>query len=160
MFTKKRVIADAGHFSSEWAPVVLRFFQLFVGDQATAEALTIDTLAEHVRNSGVDSDGDVVVPLLRRALTKGVASAPLNPRSTDPLVLAITRVEPMRRAVIVLFRGLSLDLDVVAKITGQDRIHARRTCAEALEELHQRLSSAAPTLRPASSNPSDTWEAK
>lgn len=160
MFTKKRVIADAGHFSSEWAPVVLRFFQLFVGDQPTAEALTIDTLAEHVRYSAVDSEGDVVVPLLRRALTKGVASGPLKSQSTDPLVLAITRIEPMRRAVIVLFRGLSLDLDVVAKITGQDRHRVRRSCAEALEELHQRLTSAPPTLRPTTSRPSDIRGAK
>ena len=160
MFTKKRVIADAGHFSSEWAPVVLRFFQLFVGDEPTAEALTIDTLAEHVRNSGVNSDGDVVVPLLRRALAKGVASGAPKSQSTDPLVLAITQIEPMRRAVIVLFRGLSMDLDVVAKITGQDKHRARRSCAEALEELHQRLSSAPSTLRPATSSSIDIREAK
>lgn len=160
MFSKKRVIADAGHFTSKWAPVVLRFFQLFVGDQPTAEALTIDTLAEHLQLSGVNLDGKIAVPLLRRALAKGVASNPVNPQSADRLVLAITQVEPMRRAVIVLFRGLSLDLDTVAKITGQDRNGVKRTCAEALDKLHQRLSSASQTTRPATSSPSDIREAK
>lgn len=139
MFSKKRVIADASHFSSKWAPVVLRFFQLFVGNQSIAEALAIDTLTEHVRESGAAPEGDVTVPLLRRALAKASAN-PVTIQSSDPLVRAVTQVEPTRRAVIVLFRGLSLELNTVAQITGLDRDRTRRVAAAALEELHQRLS--------------------
>ena len=49
MFGKSSITAaDADSFSTKWGPLVLRFFQLFVGDQALAESLTMDTLAEHV----------------------------------------------------------------------------------------------------------------
>lgn len=139
MIFKKRVIADAGYFSSKWAPVVLRFFQLFVGNQAMAEALAIDTLTEHFRESGAAPDGDITVPLLRRALAKASAN-PVTFQSSDPLVRAVTQVEPTRRAVIVLFRGLSLELNTVAQIIGLDSDRIRGVAAAALEELHQRLS--------------------
>lgn len=69
MYFKRRVIADADHFSLKWAPVLLRFFQLFVGIQSVAETLTIETLAEHIRNSGTTSDEDTEV---RRACVNAV----------------------------------------------------------------------------------------
>lgn len=156
MFSQKRVIADAGYFSSRWAPVVLRFFQLYVGDQPTAEALTIDTLAEHVRLSDDALPNAIVVRLLRRALAKAISVNTSNTQSADPLVSAIIQVEPMRRATIVLFRGLSLDLDIVAKIIGQDRTRTRRICIDALEELHRRLSSFTPEIRVVTDRSGDT----
>lgn len=133
MFFKKRVIADADPFSSKWAPVVLRFFQLFIGDQPVAEALTIDTLAEHIRASGAGSDA--AVPLLRRAFLKGVVTDAAPSQQADPVVRAVTQLEPNKRAVIVLFRGLSLDLTTVGAITGMDIGRVRHLCVDALEEL-------------------------
>ena len=147
MFFKKRVIADADPFSSKWAPVVLRFFQLFIGDQSVAEALTIETLAEHVRASGAISDGEAAVPLLRRALLKAVDANTAASQHADPVVRAVTQLEPTRRAVIVLFRGLSLDLVTVGQITGLEKVRVRRLCGEALEELHGLMDSAK-TMRP------------
>ena len=133
MFPKKRVIEDAGHFSSKWAPVVLRFFQLFIGDQPAAEALTIDTLAEYIRAPGADDDASV--RLLRQAFMKAVAAKTAPGQLADPVVRAVTQLEPNKRAVIVLLRGLSLDLVTVGKITGLDQIRVRRLFVDALEEL-------------------------
>jgi hypothetical protein len=147
MLTNRRDFAGAGSFSLKWAPVVLRFFQLFVGDQPTAEVLTIDTLADHAHHSGPGSESEVAIPLLRRALAKALATKPLSTQSADPLVRAVTQLEPMRRAAIVLHRGLSLDIDVVARITGRDRDGTRRICVEALKELHLRLSSGPAPVR-------------
>ena len=135
MFSKKRVIADAGLFSSKWAPVVLRFFQLFIGNQAVAEALTIDTLAEHIRASTIESDLDATVPLLRRAVLKAARTNTTASQQADPVVRAVTQLEPKKRAVIVLFRGLSLDLVTVGQITGMDNARVRRLCVDALVEL-------------------------
>lgn len=142
MFSKKRVITDADYFSSKWAPVVLRFFQLFVGDQPVAEALTIDTLAEHIRASGTVSDSEAVVPLLRRAFRKAQAANSVPAQLSDPVIRAVTQLEPTRRAVIVLFRGLSLDLITVGQITGLDKARVRSLCVDALDELRGLLRSA------------------
>lgn len=135
MLFKKRVIADAEQFSLNWSPVVLRFFQMFIGDQTVAEALTIDTLIEHVHGSVTSSNNDALVPLLRRALQKAAAANVLPDRITDPVLRAVIQLEPARRAVIVLFRGLSLDLTTISQITGFDQGQVRRFCIEALEEL-------------------------
>lgn len=148
MFFKKRVIADAEQFSLNSAPTVLRFFQMFVGDQAAAEALTIDTLAEHIHGSGTSSNPDARIPLLRRALQKAVAAHVLPSRITDPVIRAVTQLEPRRRAVIVLFRGLSLDMATIGEITGLDQGQLRRLCFDALEELRTLLNPARPAVPP------------
>ena len=151
MFSKKRVIADADYFSSKWAPVVLRFFQLFTGDQSAAESLTIDTLAEYIRARGVISDEEAVVPLLRRAFMKARATNAAATQLADPVVRAVTQLEPTKRAVVVLFRALSLDMATVGKITGLGEIQVRRTCIDALEEFRRLLDSSAAVkaVRPA-----------
>jgi hypothetical protein len=143
MFPKKRVIEDAGHFSSKWAPVVLRFFQLFIGDQPAAEALTIDTLAEYIRAPGADDNASV--RLLRQAFMKAVAAKTVPSQLADPVVRAVTQLEPNKRAVIVLLRGLSMDLVTVGQITGLDQVRVRRLFVDALEELRWLLGSSKKT---------------
>ncbi len=133
MFPKKRLIEDAGHFSSKWAPVVIRFFQLFIGDQPAAEALTIDTLAEYIRAPGADDEASV--RLLRHVFMKAMAAKTAHGQIADPVVRAVTQLEPNKRAVIVLLHGLSLDLVTVGKITGLDQARVRRLFVDALEEL-------------------------
>lgn len=141
MFSTKRTIADATHFSSKWAPVVLRFCQLFIGDQAIAEAVTIETLAEHIRASGANSERAAAVPLLRRAFLKAVAIDAAPSQLEGPVVRAVTRLEASRRAVIVLLRGLSLDFVTVGQITGSDEDRVKRLCVDALVELRQLMDS-------------------
>lgn len=140
MCFRNRVIANADYFVSKWAPVVLRFFQLFVGDPALAEALTTETFVEHIRNLGVTDDYETAVLLMRQALANGVSTVKPGAQSLDDrLVKALLALEPTQRAAIVLFRGLSLDLRTVAEITGIDSRHLRRVLVDALNELHRRL---------------------
>lgn len=139
MFGKTRVAANVESFSSKWAPVVLRFFQLFVGDQALAESLAIDTLAEHVRERAPATSEDEEIALLCRALKNGVTAVGTATRLADPVVQAITSLPARQRAIVVLFRGLSLDLSTVAKVVGLDRADVKRICLEAFCELHRRL---------------------
>lgn len=140
MFTKRRVTADADHFSWKWSPVLLRFFQLFVGNQSVAETLTIDTLAEHVRTSSTRIDDQTVVLLLRRAVMNGII-APSDPTCTkDPLVRATTQLGPMERAAVILHRGLSLGIEKTAEILKVHPSEARRLCVSGLSELNRLLS--------------------
>lgn len=141
MFGKRRVAANVESFSSKWAPVVLRFFQLFVGDQALAESLAIDTLAEHVRERAPALDKDEGTGLLRRALKNGTTAVGASSKLADPVVQAVTSLPTRQRAIVVLFRGLSLDLSAVAKVVGLDPADAKRICLDAFCELHRHLSS-------------------
>lgn len=135
MFSKRRVIVDAARFSSKWAPILLRFFTLFIGNQPAAEALTIDTLAEHIRAVGTTSGSEDTVRLLRRALLKAVATDATPSQLSDPFVRALSQLEPTKRAMLVLFRGLSLDLATVGQITRLEKVQVRRLCFDALKEL-------------------------
>ena len=141
MFGKRPVAANAESFSSKWAPVVLRFFQLFVGDYVLAESLAIDTLAEHMRDRAPVFGTDEGIVLLRRALKNGVTAVGLATTLTDPVVQAVTSLPPRQRAIVILFCGLSLDLPTVANVVDLERADVKRTCLDAFCELHRRLSS-------------------
>jgi DNA-directed RNA polymerase specialized sigma24 family protein len=143
MFGKKSVIADTDPFSSKWAPLVLRFFQLFVGDQALAESLTIDTLAEHVRESSALLNDDSDLALLRRAVEKAIASRGAAINTPDQVLRAITSLPTTQRTVVALFRGLSLDLRTVAQVVGLPPEDVRQICLDAFSELHRLLSAKA-----------------
>lgn len=140
MFTKRRVVADADHFALKWAPVLLRFFQLFVSDQSMAEKLTLDTLAEHVRTSGTSIDDRTVVLLFRRALVKGRAAPTTPVPADDHLLRALRHLERDARAAVVLSRGLSFGMEATAEVLGLRSSQARRLFAHALYELHLLLS--------------------
>jgi len=115
---------------------VLRFFHLFVGEQSLAESLAIDTIAEHICAFGEKQN---CVQLLRRTVAKGIGVAVVSNRAPDPLVRAVTALEPSRRAVVVLFCGLSLDLGTVARITGLSEKQVSGKFAVALVELQRRV---------------------
>jgi len=87
MQSQSRVPADAIPLSSEWAPRLLRLFNLYNGDNSLAESLTIDTLVEYSA-CGRQLSKDASVELLRSALAKA-ASAP-NGNGRDTVVQATT----------------------------------------------------------------------
>src|ERR1051325_5293178 len=82
MKIRSHIAADSEPFVAEWAPKLLRLFHLYLGDQAIAESLTIEVLAE----AGEGRFGDVPIGLLRRALVKAVKAARLDRVSPDPAV--------------------------------------------------------------------------
>jgi hypothetical protein len=135
---RSRIAADADSFSLEWAPRLLRLFHLHNGDPAIAESLTIQTLAEHAGSGRVLSKGGPV-DLLRRALTKAANAPAPEHSSLDPIVRAVSALPIDQRVAIVLFRGLSLDLETVALVTRRDVTAVKRLCTQALAAMNASL---------------------
>lgn len=52
MYSSKRSASSEAPIYSDWAPRLLRFFQLLIGDHASAERLTIETLVESAAHTG------------------------------------------------------------------------------------------------------------
>ena len=123
--------ADADAFSAEWAPKLLRFFHLYTGDQKAAESLTIETLVEQTGSRLLPSS-DIPVALLRRAVAKMRSVSPTERVSADRVVHAVSSLPPEQKVAIVLFRGLSLELPVVARILHLELGEVKRLCASAL----------------------------
>ena len=72
MCTKKPSHADTNSLSSTWAPVILRFLLLYTGDLPLAESLTIETIGEHLCESGAVITDKTAITLLRRAFDKSI----------------------------------------------------------------------------------------
>jgi hypothetical protein len=103
----------------EWARRLLRLFHLYNGDLAIAESLTVQTLAERAGSGRVPSKIGFV-DLLRRALTKPANALAHVHLSADPVVRAVSALPTDQRAAIVLFHGLSCDLETVASVAQRD----------------------------------------
>jgi DNA-directed RNA polymerase specialized sigma24 family protein len=114
----------------------LRFFQLFVGDEATAELLTIETMVEEAHDLVLDVNA-LPLGLLRRALKKAERASDLRNTPEDRIVRGIAALPPAQRAALILFRGLSLDLVAVANVTKRDVSEVKRLCTDALLAVHR-----------------------
>jgi hypothetical protein len=90
----------------DWAPRLLRFFQLLIGDQAAAERLTIETLVEGAALGSVRLSIGMPVALVRCALKKAAAAPEQSVPIEDKLVRAVSSLPHSQRVVLVLFRGL------------------------------------------------------
>ena len=133
MHLGKRIEVDANAFALTWAPKLIGFFQLFIDDQATAEALTIETLVEEARaRSSLHG-------LLRRAVKKAEwASAP-TVMPNDAIVRAVSALPLSQRTVVALIRGMSLDFNAVASVMKCNVREVKRLFADALMALHHSL---------------------
>ena len=121
----KEPAVDAGSPTLEWAPRLLRFFQLFVGDQAMAEALTLQVLEES-RLIGRSRTEKVPIGLLRRAALRAGQAPEPSTIARDQIIRAVTALPHSERMVIALFRGTNLSLEEVAMVVsfgGQTALH-------------------------------------
>ena len=126
---------------SDWAPRLLRFFQLFLGEQAAAEQHTIETLVEGAALGGVRLSIGMPAALVRSAGEKaGVAPEP-GATPQDDLVRAVRSLPLSQKTVVLLFRGLGLSLEEVAAISSISVRQARRLCADGLLAIHRSLAS-------------------
>ena len=130
----------AGAIAVEWAPKVLRLFQLCLGNQVMAESLTIDTLAEAVRQREAITPNGIPVGLLRRALAKAEQARTVAVAADDPVVRAVAALPSPERAAVVLFRGIALDLDTVALVMRLDVRTVKRLCTNAILSVQRSLS--------------------
>ena len=136
--------------ADEWAPKVLRLFQFYLGDQQTAESLTIDTFAEAVRSRDAVTPGGIPVGLLRRAVTKA-ERAKNGAVQSDPLLLAVSALTPSERAALVLFRGVGLNLEAISAVTSIELSKLKALITNAVLSV-QRLVSELTTLHPRKDN--------
>ena len=125
---------------SDWAPRLLRFFQLVVGEQAAAEQLTIETLVEGAALGGVSLSIGMPAALVRSAVERTGAAPGPRVAPQDGLVRAVQSLPPSQRVVVVLFRALGLPLEEVAAISSISVRQARRLCADGLLAIHRSLS--------------------
>ena len=121
--------------SSGWAFKVLRLFQLYTGDQETAEALTINAFAESVRLGEAPVDDGMPLHLLRRACATAEEATTSGVSSTDPLVRSLAALTADQRRALVLFRGVGLEIPAIARVMGADPIKVKRLCIDALLRL-------------------------
>lgn len=156
MWVLKRSTVDAAA-CSEFAPQLLRFFHLFVGEPAAAESLTIDTLAEYGPADGACVASGLPVALLRCAVKKAVHAPEPNTVSEDCIVRAVRSLPVPQRTVVVLFRGLGLSLYEVGDVTGISLAEVKRLCAQGLLGVHQFLLTA-PTQTAVHGSGSQTGE--
>lgn len=144
VFGRVPIAAIAGTSSSvsAWPIVLLRFFQLFVGDQSHAESLATETFAEHIQGQVATLDQvQFGIELLRRATRNGAKAIPTITESSDRVVKAISGLSATPRAIIILSRCLSLDIVTVSKIVDLNLADTKRLWLEAFLEVHKRLSS-------------------
>jgi DNA-directed RNA polymerase specialized sigma subunit len=124
---------------SDWAPPMLRFFQLVVGDQAEAERLTIETLVEGSAQASACLSNGMPGVLVHCAIKKVDTLPETTARQQDAVVRAVKSLPFSQRIVVVLFRGLGLPLQEVATVMGISVRQARRLCADGLLAIHDFL---------------------
>lgn len=125
--------------ADEWAPRVLRLFQFYLGDQQTAESLTIDTFAEAVRARDAVTPGGIPVGLLRRAVAKA-ERAKNGTVQGDPLHRAVSGLAPSERAALVLFRGIGLNLETVSGVMSIELPKLKALITEAVLSVQRSMS--------------------
>ena len=135
----KRSATNLPRVHSYWAPRLLRFFCLYVGNQTLAESLTIEELTEGECLRDRRSAGGLPVALIRRAINLAVQAPEASTLLDDPVVQAVNSLPLARRVVIALFRGLGLSLAEVADVTDSSLAETKRVCADGLLAIHRFL---------------------
>lgn len=142
MYSSKRPASSEASLYCDWTPRLLRFFQLIVGDQTTAERLTIEALVESADIGGAYLSIGMPAALVRCAVEKAGVAEPSAPPQ-DALERAIQSLPLSQRVVVVLFRGLGLPLEEVATVTAISVRQVRRLWADGLLAIHSSLATAA-----------------
>jgi hypothetical protein len=139
MYSSQRSASSEAPQSYDWAPQLLRFFQLLIGDQTAAERLTIDTVVEGAALAGVRLANGMSSALVHCAVMKASSATESTAPLEDKLVRAVKSLPFSQRLVVVLFRGLGLPLEEVATLAGISVRQARRLCADGLVAIHDSL---------------------
>lgn len=130
------VIQDFREFYGRWAPSVLTYCQLFLGDRDVAEEATADTFFNYFSEVGKLFNGIKELPLdhlplslLRTAMRETRRRwSTLSPTATGGVELEDTLADlPItERSVFILRGALQLDVEQTAAATGfsKDDVHA------------------------------------
>ena len=122
----------------EWAPMVLRFCRLFLGNWDLAEEATKRAFAHFLRERGATPQG-TPVPLLTCAFRESRSLSTRVPNLPHPLEAAILRLDEMVRGVFILHTALSIQMPWVASIVGIPHDEATHAFAKALIDIRDFL---------------------
>lgn len=122
----------------QWAPTVLRFCELFIGDRHLAEEATIRVFTHSLREQAVVQER-TPVRLLACAFREGRSLSTRVPNPPHPLEAAILRLNEVERGVFILRTALSIQVPWVAAILGISHEEAVQQWGTALLEVRNSL---------------------
>lgn len=122
-----------------WGPMVLRFCELFLGDDRMAEQATTEVFVRFFRSGCVAEANGTPVALLSCAFLVASQSSPANAECSESLEAAALRLDPMARAVFILHGVMSVQLPWVAAILGLSPEETTVLWARALCGIRERL---------------------
>lgn len=122
----------------QWAPTVLRFCELFLGDRHLAEEATIRAFTHSLREQAAVPER-TPVRLLTCAFREGRSLSTRVSNPPHPLEAAILLLDEVERGVFILHSALSIQLPWVAAIVGISHDEATHAWAKALIEVRNSL---------------------
>ncbi len=135
----KMALAEAKALYTRWAPMVLRFCKLFLGDDSLAEQAAIEILVRFFKSGHRAEENGVPVGLLSLAFRVASQSFSANRESLEPLHAAVLDLDPTRRAVFILHGAMSVQLPWIAAILGLSLAQITGLWAKALLQIRDRL---------------------
>lgn len=139
MFRSKRSADEPAVARTELAPKLLRFFYLVVGDQAAAESLTIEALAQCAELNDKRTAAGLPVSLLQYGIRKASGAPDTSTVPADPIVRAFMALPRPQRVMVVLVCSLKLSVDETAAVTRASRSEIKTLCAEGIRTIHREL---------------------
>ena len=122
----------------QWAPTVLSFCELFLGDRHLAEEATIRAFTCSPGEQAAAPER-TPVRLLTCAFREGRSLSARVPNPPHPLKAAILRLDEVERAVFILHTTLSVQMPWVAAIVGISHDEAIHVWTKALIEIRTYL---------------------
>jgi DNA-directed RNA polymerase specialized sigma24 family protein len=119
--------------------MLLRFCELFLGDNRLAEQAATEALVRFFRAGRVAEANGIPVALLSVAFRVASQSRAVNSESAEPLQAAIAHLDFPGRAAFILHGVMSVQLPWVAAIIGVPLGQAKRLWADALVQIRERL---------------------
>jgi hypothetical protein len=135
MYASKKDAVDVTSLATLWGPRLLRFYYLLFANQALAESLAIETLAEIVRKGRWTTP----IPLVRLALTKAVKLPIGSPSGEDRIACAVASLPRRQGFAVALIRGMGLEISDVAEATRMSISEAKGLFTDGVVELHRLL---------------------
>lgn len=136
--------ADAEEFCNRWKRDVFTFCRMFLGDGATAEAVTCEALVTFCHEHGrrVSPLREVLPGLLKLAIrtTERYRHGDFQPSpSASRLEQAMQCLPPMERVVVIMRNLMRLDWDAVALSTDLSQTEAHKVWVRAIVQLNELL---------------------
>ena len=139
MFSKKSDVREIASWYARWAPQILRFCHLFLGDENMAEKATAGAFVRFFSTGKQRTSEGVPVALLRLAFQIASQFPTAPAQNLDPLRAAILQLTPTERAVFILRGVLLVQRPWVAAILGTSAENANQFWAKALIEIRESL---------------------